>query len=733
MYAQVVFSIASFKSFTYKIPNELTPSISVGLAVNAPFRNKLQLGYIVSTTNTPNYKGKINDIESIYKGQPSIPKDLWQTILWMSKYYVSPIGLCIKTALSTLYYKDYNSKKTLYIELNHKVLSTFDTKTLSTNQNFFTIYLMKYKKPILASSLKNKTSNLYYIIDTLHKKNLINKIFLSKDNNNLVITTKTNIQLSKTQKEVFNKILPSINKSSNTNFLIHGVPGSGKTEIYVKLAQEAISIGKNVMVLIPEIILTTQMKDRFIKYFGSDIAMWHSKMTTREKKQTIKKILSGEYKLIVGARSSIFCPLPNIGLIIIDEEQDSSYKQESPQPYYNARDIGLIRAKYASCPVVLTSATPSIETYYNTVIGKTKYIELNERYFKSKEPIVKIIDMIKYVHCDDEQTIISPELMENIKTTLSQNKQIILLNNRRGYASSVFSKETKNPILCDYCNVPMSFHKSFNRLLCHYCDSNKLFSESEKTQSDNIILKGYGTEKIYELIINKFPQSSVARVDSDSLRNKKILSTILNDFSLGKLDIMIGTQMISKGLDFNNVQLVGVINADYGMFIPDFRSGEKVFQIISQVIGRTGRREDQGTAIIQTYNPSDPNLLNAIKSNSRTFYASNLAERNELMYPPFSRLCRLIFSGEDINKVNQIANKITDLFSKNEHFKVLGPSEAPISKIKNRWRVNSLISASKDDPLQIQNFFLNKIGTHTLEKQYKHVNIKLDIDPLNML
>ena len=733
MYAQVVFSIASFKSFTYKIPTELIPSISVGLAVNAPFKNKLQLGYIVSTTNTPNYKGKINDIDSIYKGQPSIPKDLWQTILWMSSYYVSPIGLCIKTALSTLYYKDYNTKKALYIELNHKVLSTFNTKALSTNQKKFTTNLMKYKKPILASSLKNKISNLYYTIDTLHKKDLLNKIFLSTDNNNLVIMSKTNIQLSKTQKKVFNTILPFIQKSSNTNFLIHGVPGSGKTEIYVKLAQEAISIGKNVMVLIPEIILTTQMKDRFIKYFGSDIAMWHSKMTTREKKQTIKKILSGDYKLIIGARSSIFCPLPNIGLIIIDEEQDSSYKQESPQPYYNARDIGLIRAKYASCPVVLTSATPSIETYYNTVIGKTQHIDLNERYFKSKTPIVKIIDMIKFVHCDDEQTIISPELMEQIKTTLSHNKQIILLNNRRGYASSVFSKEANSPILCDHCNVPMSFHKIFNRLLCHYCDSHKLLSESEKQEPDNIILNGYGTEKIYEFLINKFPQSSIARVDSDSLKNKKILSTILNDFSLRKLDIMIGTQMISKGLDFDNVQLVGVINADYGMFIPDFRSGEKVFQIISQVIGRSGRREDQGTAIIQTYNPSDPNLLNAIKSNSRTFYASNLAERNELMYPPFSRSCRLIFSGEDIGKVNQIANKITNLFSKNKDFKVLGPSEAPISKIKNKWRVNSLILAPKDDPLQIQKFFQNKIGTHALEKQYKHVNIKLDIDPLNML
>jgi primosomal protein N' (replication factor Y) len=594
------------------------------------------------------------------------------------------------------------------------------------------MYLIKDKNPILASKIKDIISNPYYTIETLYKKKLLNKIFLSTDDNKAP-SLRTNIKLSTTQKKVFNKILPSIKKSSNTNFLIHGVPGSGKTEIYVKLAQEAISIGKNVMVLIPEIILTTQMKDRFIKYFGSDIAMWHSKMTVREKKQTIKKILSGDYKIIIGARSSIFCPLTNIGLIIIDEEQDGSYKQESPQPYYNARDIGLIRAKHATCPVVLTSATPSIETYYNTVIGKTQYIELNERYFKSKEPIIKIIDMIKFVDCNDEKKIISSELMEEIQQTLNNKKQIILLNNRRGYASSVFSKENKNPILCDYCNVPMSFHKSYNQLICHYCDSHKLFSELGDNQSNNIILNGYGTEKIHELLIDKFPQSSIARVDSDSLKNRKNLSSILNNFASGKLDIMIGTQMISKGLDFDNVQLVGVINADYGMFIPDFRSGEKVFQIISQVIGRSGRREDQGIAIIQTYNPSDPNLLNAITSNSRTFYASNLAERNELMYPPFSRLCRLIFSGENIEKVNQVANKITNLFSGNKYFKVLGPTEAPISKIKNKWRVNSLIAAKKDDPLQIQNFFYNKIGTDTLEKRYKHVNIKLDIDPLNML
>ena len=727
MYAQVVFSIASFKSFTYKIPNALISKISPGVAVNASFKNTLHLGYIVSTSKHSSYKGMINEIDSIYKGQPNIPKDLWQTILWMSHYYVAPIGLCIKTALPNLYYKDYNAKKILYIELNHMVASKFDMSTLSKNQKIIIKHLMGFKDPVLASTMKDETSNLYYTIDVLHKKNIIKKIFLDSDNQ-VEIESMKHITLSKKQTDIFNKIFPSIKKSLNNNFLIHGIPGSGKTEVYVKLAQEAISIGKCVMVLIPEIILTTQMKDRFIKYFGSNIAMWHSKMTRKEKQQTIKKILSGEYQIIIGARSSIFSPLPNIGLIVIDEEQDSSYKQESPKPYYNARDIALVRAKYAECPVVLTSATPSMETYYNTIIGKSKHLPLNERYFKSKEPIVSIVDMMKFIDCD-ENKIISPELMDAIQSTLKSKKQIILLNNRRGYASSVFSKDQQNAILCDYCNVPMSLHKSFNRLLCHYCDSHKSFNEA----SDNIVLHGYGTEKIYEILKNQFSNASIARVDSDSLKSNKNLLTILNDFSSGKLDIMIGTQMISKGLDFDNVQLVGVINADYGMFTPDFRSGEKVFQIISQVIGRSGRRDEQGIAIIQTYNPNDLNLLNAIKSNFKTFYGSNLAERNELQYPPFYRLCRLIFSGDDINKVNQMAMDITKIFSNNKSFKVLGPSEAPISKIKNKWRVNSLIAASKDDPFEIQNFFENKIGTHALEKQYKNVNIKLDIDPLNML
>ncbi len=728
MYAEVVFSIASFRSFTYKIPQNLMSNVGVGMAVNAPFKNKIQIGYIVSQSDFSNYKGKLNEIDSLYEGHPNIPEDLWKTIIWMSKYYIAPLGLCIKSALPSIYYKDYSPQKILYIEL----ISNIDINILklSKNQKIVIDFLQTEKKSVLASTIKNIVPNPYYTINALEKKQLIKKIYL-EDNVGETHSQKIKITLSKKQKDIFNTILPSIKKSINKNFLIHGIPGSGKTEIYVKLAQEAIKSGKNVMILIPEIILTAQMQKRFIQYFGNHIAMWHSKMTNKEKQQTIKNILLGENKIIIGARSSIFAPMPNIGLIVIDEEQDHSYKQDSPKPYYNARDIALIRSKYSQCPTILTSATPSIESYYNTLIGKSQYIELKERYYKSKDPVVQVIDMIKNID-SDEHAVISDELEQSIKETLNNKKQIILLNNRRGYASTVFSKELQGPILCESCNVPMSLHKSFQKLLCHYCDYNEDYNKIDKN-FDNYVLNGYGTEKIYEITKKKFPNAVIARLDSDTLQKKSNLSSILKDFSSGKINILIGTQMISKGLDFNDVDLVGVVNADYGMFIPDFRSGEKTFQIISQVIGRSGRRNTQGKAIIQTYNPDDSNLLNAIKSNHKTFYSSNLAERNELQYPPFFRICRLIFSGEDIERVNQIADSVTNVFQKNKSFKVLGPSEAPISKIKNQWRINSLIAVKKDDPLHIQNFFERKFGTQLLEKKYKNVNIKMDIDPINML
>ena len=733
MYANIVFPIASFRFFIYKIPPNLQGKLHNGCAVNVPFKNKLTIGYIESIVKDSSYSGKIHAIQSINPNQ-SISKDLWKTIVWMSNYYIAPLGLCIKSAIPSLAFNPENIKKDLYLQINNNQSQFIKKYKFSKNQQLVINELLNSREPLPVKYFASLISNIYDVIKKLSALKFINKLYIEPNNQEATEIRDSKLELSKAQLSIYNQIQPHITKGQYKGFLIHGVPGSGKTEIYIQLAKETISQGKNVIILIPEIILTTQMKDRFLKYFGDSVAVWHSKMTLREKRYTLKRINDGGYNIIIGARSSIFTSLPNIGLVVIDEEQDSSYKQESPKPYYNARDVGFIRALYANCPIVLTSATPSLETYYNSIIGKIEIIELNTTYYKSKTPLIEVVNMLDYFNNDGAQTILSPSLIEGIQDAISNDRQCIILNNRRGYATSVFSTSTNDSISCDFCDVPMSYHKSTNKLLCHYCDSTKQPDQIlNKNNSTEIILNGYGTEKIHEILQNQFPNTSIARLDSDTLRKKETLTSILSNFQNGTTRILVGTQMLSKGLDFDNVKLVGVINADYGMFIPDFRSGEKTFQIISQVIGRAGRREEQGRAIIQTYNPDNPNLINAIKSNSKTFYASNLAERNELSYPPFTRLCRITFTGANLNQVQTISEKITNIFINSKKFKVLGPAEAPISKIRNQFRYNSLIASKKTNPMEIQNFFNSKIGTHALEKAYNNVTMKLDIDPINML
>ena len=731
MYAKIVFPIASFQSFIYKVPKEFQDNINIGSAVNVSFRNKMNVGHVESILPKSSFSGKIHPIKSICHTQ-SISIDLWKIIIWMSNYYVTPIGLCIKSAFPSIHSQLKTNKNNLYIQINQSKKGLIKEKNFSKNQQLIIDKLLTSNKPIAMKDLKLLISNIYDVIKKLSSLGIIIKTYQDDDidSSNLI---PSQLNLSKAQFKVYQKIKSYIGKNQYKGFLIHGIPGSGKTEIYIKLAQETIKKGKNVIILIPEIILTTQMKDRFLKYFGNSVAVWHSKMTSSEKKKTLKKIDNNQYKIIIGARSSIFTPLDNIGLIVIDEEQDSSYKQESPKPYYNARDVGFMRALHTKCPILLTSATPSLESYYNSIMNKIQILNLDETYYKSKSPNIEVVNMMDYFSNNGPQTIISPLLLKEIRNTISNHGQCIILNNRRGYATSVISQSTKNPISCDFCDVPMSYHKSNNKLLCHYCDASKVMDQISDKDKNQIILNGYGTEKIKEVLQSYFPTLSIQRLDSDTLRKKDTLTSTLRDFKKGKINILIGTQMLSKGLDFDNVHLVGVINADYGMFMPDFRSGEKTFQIISQVIGRSGRRERQGLAIIQTYNPDNPNLIHAIQSNYQTFYAQTLAERNELSYPPFTRLCRITFSSNNIDDVNNISNKITNIFKNSNQFKVLGPAESPITKIRNQWRMNSLIIASKKNPLAIQQFFNSKIGTHILEKAYNNVTIKLDIDPLSML
>ena len=733
MYAQLVFPIASFKTFTYKIPEELIKNVSIGIAVNATFRNLLTTGYIISLSKTCSFKGKIYYIESINSDSFSIPNDLWKTIAWMSQYYMAPLGLCIKSAIPVSFYKEkFNSKK-LHISLAPNYLKIIQKLKLSLGAYKLINALKEHTTPRPVQYYKDEVKNIYYWIDQLFEKKIILKEY--KTLNDKKITNLSSIKLSLSQKKVFDSILPYLNKNQYKSFLIDGIPGSGKTEIYIKLAQHTINEGKTVIVLIPEIILTTQMKNRFLEYFGDIVSIWHSKMTKKEKYETMKKINDGQCKIIVGARSCVFTPLLNLGLVIVDEEQDTSYKQESPKPYYHARDVALVRSKYANCVTILTSATPSIETYYNTLIKKISVLKLNEKYFPSELPRVEIIDLLNPYKSDAEERIISSQLLDAIKQTVSDKKQCLLLNNRRGYASTVFNKLNNDFINCKNCSIPLSYHNTISKLVCHYCDYRESFSVINNQKSEDIILKGYGTEKVYEVLLKRLPYLRIERIDSDRIRKKSYMHSILNDFELGKIDVLIGTQMISKGLDFENVQLVGVINADYGMFIPDFRSGERLYQIIAQVIGRAGRRSLQGRAIIQTYNPWNQNLQFAVTNKSSDYYSYNLAERKELNYPPFSRICRIIFSGKDYNSTYNISKMITKRINTNNFIRILGPVEAPIVQIKNKWRFHTLVIASKQNSMDIQNYIEKKVkfSNNLLNKGYKNINIKFDMDPINML
>ena len=735
MYAQIVFPIASFKSFTYKIPEKLINKVIIGSAVNAKFRQNIAIGYVISLSNSTHYKGNLNHIDSINTDTFSISKNLWKTIIWMSKYYMAPLGLCIKSALPVSFYKENFSSKKLHISLADNYLEVITNTNISKAEQSLINKLEVSSKSIAASTLKKSIKNIYYWIDKLVKKKIIVREYPSEYENKIEYKS-NDIILSPAQQKVFNNIIPFIRDKNHKSFLLNGIPGSGKTEIYVKLAQDTITLGRTVIVLIPEIILTAQMKQRFIKYFGDIVSIWHSKMTRKEKHETIKRINSGSCKIIVGARSCIFAPLQNLGLIIVDEEQDGSYKQDSPKPFYNARDIALVRSKFSNCPTLLTSATPSIESYHNTLINKIELLNLNEKYYKSKSPVIELVDLLNPYNKDLNDRIISPQLMKAIKETLAENKQCLLLNNRRGYASTVYSKSQNDSVQCKNCSIPLSFHSSMNKLMCHYCDHHIPFDYNTNTDdNDEIILKGYGTEKVQEILEKNIPKAKIQRIDSDSIRKKSHLYSILNDFECGKIDILIGTQMISKGLDFDNVQLVGVINADYGMFIPDFRAGEKTYQIISQVIGRSGRRDKQGRAIIQTYNPWDNNLQYAINNKSSDFYSYNLSERQELMYPPFGRLCRVTFTGKDYDATYKIAKMITKKLCNKNFVRVLGPSEAPLSKIKNKWRFTTLIIANKNNPMEIQEHIgiTFKTGTNIINKGYKNINIKFDMDPHNML
>ena len=589
-------------------------------------------------------------------------------------------------------------------------------------------------------------------VNTLLKKGLITieEVRVSREHPEVYSEEYNQVTLNDEQQSVLQELVSGLDSGKFSPYLLYGITGSGKTEVYINAIREVISRNKTAIVLVPEISLTPQLIYRFRQNFGDNIGVIHSKLSEGERFDSFEKIKNGEYKIIIGARSALFAPIKNIGMIVVDEEHDSSYKQEN-SPKYNARDAAIIRAKMNEAVVVLGSATPSLESYYNASIEKYKLIGLTKRATSINLPVIKIVDLKSKQTLEEYKKdilsqiekskvrFLSKELIVEIGERLEKKESVIILQNRRGYHSYLECINCGSVEMCPRCTISLTYHKAFNTLKCHFCGYQKNVIEvCSECGSHKIIPVGAGTERVEEELVKIFPKAKIERLDSDSISSRKKYQQILKDFYDKKIDILVGTQMISKGLDFPEVTLVGVINADIGLLNPDFRATERTFQILTQVSGRSGRSDKKGEVLIQTSH-SEFYVFEDVKNhNYKDFFSKELKSRKSLNFPPFSRVAIVETKSTDRNltesKIKEIYNLVIKLDTKK--FLNLYPPTPPLfSKLNNLYRYHLLIKSSKEtDPSG--NYLisiLKAVLEYSNEILTSKVRLSIDIDAINLL
>jgi primosomal protein N' (replication factor Y) (superfamily II helicase) len=532
--------------------------------------------------------------------------------------------------------------------------------------------------------------------------------------------------------------------------LLHGVTSSGKTEIYVKLIEQAIAQGKQVLYLLPEIALTTQIINRLRKYFGDAVGVYHSKFNENERVEVWNSVLAKKdiqnnnlqsaldsyrdcnFQLIVGARSSLFLPFSNLGLVIVDEEHDTSYKQYDPAPRYNARDGAIYLAHIHKAKTLLGSATPSLESYYNAQEGKYGFVEIMQRFGGVQMPEIQIADVKEAMRKKQMKSHFAPLMLDTVTLALQNKEQIILFQNRRGFAPQLECNMCAWVPQCTNCDVSLTYHKASNQLRCHYCGySIKPPTKCAACGDTNLQMKGFGTEKIEEELSIFYPKANIARMDLDTTRSKFAHQHIIQDFEDGKIDILVGTQMVTKGLDFDNVSMVGILNADSMLNFPDFRSFERSYQLMAQVSGRAGRKNKRGKVIIQTQNPDHTIIQDVIHNNFLAMYTQQLADRKTFNYPPFYRLIEITVIHKDADMVNASSKYLADELKRHFKKRVLGPEFPIVSRIRNLYRKNILLKIEREaSVVQVKKILSELLIQFKSGNDYKSVRVQIDVDPM---
>lgn len=705
------------KTYDYLVPSTLEKDIKIGIRVEVPFGSRTIQGFILDIKNDSDISN-MKYIKNIIDKDVILSDELLDLGKWLKEETLSTLISCYQVMLPKAlkaHDNNINKKYDTYYSLNTEI----DLSNYKFNSKQELIISMCKKNKVLRKELVDISNSS---LNTLLRKNVLIEERVEHYRYNLKSDKSIIHKLTSKQNNIYENI---INYPDNKPCLIYGVTGSGKTEIYMELIDYYLKLGKTSIVLVPEISLTAQLIKRFTDRFSSRIAVLHSALSQGEKYDEYRKIYRGEVDIVIGARSAVFAPLKNIGIIIVDEEHSDSYKQEN-NPRYNAKDVAIYRAKTNNCKVVFGSATPSLEYMARAKKDVFHLLELDERVNKKPLPKIEIIDMNKEKR--NKSIYFSDVLIEKIKEKISLGEQIILLLNRRGYASFVTCKNCGSTMKCPNCDITLTYHKSSNNLRCHYCGYATNIGKCPNCGEDALRNLGVGTERIEEEL-HKLLDVRVVRMDYDTTTKKGSHERIINDFRNHKYDVLLGTQVVSKGLDFPLVTLVGVINADTSLNIPDFRSSEVTFSLLNQVSGRAGRSDREGSVIIQTNNPDHYAIKYAQNNNYIGFYTEEMKIRRVLKYPPYYYLCYIRISGKDENYINIESNKIKRSLDRNiDNIILLGPSPSILYKINNIYRYGIIIKYKNISNIKD---ILLKIIDHY--KNNNKITIDIDFNPINMM
>ncbi len=742
MIAEVVINRSAKKlnrTFDYKIPNDLEELVIIGSSVLVPFGKSgvLTEGYVVGIKEETAY-----EVKEISKINYNLTEKQIDLAKWMANRYFCNVSDCIKQMLTPGTKSKENTVQekiinVVYLKKNTEELQ-FDIEMgkIKSEKQKKILQFLKNNEGVTISDIELYTGGSRAIVKTLEKNGYVEIVEKKLERNPLAnkqIEKTANLKLTEEQSFAYNKISENIEKNNYEEFLLYGVTGSGKTEVYLQLIEKAINLNKTAIVLVPEISLTPQMIDRFIARFKKkEIAVLHSKLSIGERYDEWNKIKEGKARIIIGARSAIFAPTENIGIIIIDEEHDSSYKSEAV-PKYDAKEIAKKLAKENGCPLVLGSATPDLTTFYKTQKGKITLLKLTKRANNSNLPHVDIVDL-KMELANGNRSMLSYKLHDAIEQNLKDKRQTILFLNRRGYSTFIMCRDCGYTVKCKNCNISMTYHRTENKLKCHYCGyEENVVTVCPECHSTKIRYFGTGTQKLEQEINKLFPMASTIRMDIDTVTKKNSHEEILKKFRDENIDILIGTQMVVKGHHFPNVTLVGVIAADSSLNIDDYRANERTFQILTQVAGRAGREKLPGNVIIQTYNPDNFAILCAKQQNYEMFYNTEIALRKQLKYPPFCDIILIGFNSLLENEIIDVSNK-TYQYLKNrldeQEFNVLKPMPSPIDKIQNRYRWRIII---KGNMTEEANKVINDCLKIIYDRNYKNTRVAIDVNPNSML